>query len=109
MFSLLADAPANANWYLAPLVLCVSLVYSATRHERWSLILLHTLRWIAYLITFLGGAYLLLHLVSLDLADHWYVLIGIVLLIAFFWNGKPHKKPGEKKPETNPPTREPNN
>ena len=43
-FLILADK-THASWYLLPLALTVSLVYSATRHELWDEILIEAFRW----------------------------------------------------------------
>ena len=43
----------NDLWYALPLLVAVSLVYSATRHERWKPILSHAVRfgaWVAGLM-----------------------------------------------------------
>ena len=47
---LLAASGINDFWYALPLILAVSLVYAATRHERMGPILIHAVRigaWIA--------------------------------------------------------------
>ena len=41
-------------WHLPILLILVSLVYSATRFEKWSHILQETVRWIIRLSVFLG-------------------------------------------------------
>jgi len=49
-------------WFVLPLVVAISLVYSASRHEKWSLILTHAARlcsWILGLLV-LSTAVLLL-------------------------------------------------
>jgi uncharacterized membrane protein YtjA (UPF0391 family) len=46
------------------LIVLVSLVYSATRYEKWSTILTEAVRWIAQLLFFLGAIGLGLYLVS---------------------------------------------
>lgn len=61
------EAWSNTQMYfvdLPLLVVLVSLVYSATRHESWQLILLESLRWMAQLLFFLGGIGLLLYLTT---------------------------------------------
>ena len=61
------EAWSNTQMYfvdLPMLVVLVSLVYSATRHESWRLILLESLRWMAQLLLFLGGIGLLLYLTT---------------------------------------------
>lgn len=46
------------------LVVLVSLVYSATRYDRWSSILWEAARWGVRLVGFLGGIVLVLYLVN---------------------------------------------
>jgi len=53
-------AQANQLWYSLPLVVSVSLVYAATRHEDMSLILRHALRFGTWIAIFLIGLGLLL-------------------------------------------------
>ena len=45
---------ATQYWQLLPLVLVVSLVYSATRHEQWSLIWRRTLRLSVFILAFMA-------------------------------------------------------
>jgi hypothetical protein len=47
-------------WDLPVLVVIVSLVYSATRYDRWDLILREALRWGVRMTLFLGGIGVLL-------------------------------------------------
>jgi hypothetical protein len=50
-------AHVNQLWYALPLVVTISLVYSATRHEEMSSILWHALRlgtWIGVFLVGLG-------------------------------------------------------
>jgi hypothetical protein len=54
----MTDPTGNTRLYfqdLPLLILLVSLVYSATRYEKWSNILLEAGRWILQLLVFLGG------------------------------------------------------
>jgi hypothetical protein len=41
-------------WHLVPLIVVVSLVYGATRHERWSDIFDHALRFGVWILGFLA-------------------------------------------------------
>ncbi len=41
-------------WEFPILIVLVSLIYSATRHDDWNLILREALRWGARMVTFLG-------------------------------------------------------
>ena len=68
MFPLSAINIMDAKaWYSVPLVLAVSLVYGATRHEHPREIMLHTIRSAVWVLTFMLG-------------------ILAVILIAGFWN-----------------------
>jgi len=48
-------AQVNQLWYALPLVVSISLVYSATRHEEMSSILWHSLRLGTWISVFLVG------------------------------------------------------
>ena len=69
MFSpLLADAlPVAQIWYMLPLLLAVSLVYGATRHELLVPILQHAWRTAVWMLVFMGVIFLIL------LAIEWWV------------------------------------
>lgn len=65
MFVLATTLLAAQFWYILPLILSVSLVYGATRHELPKPILQaawHTALWMA---VFMGGIFVVLWLVSL--------------------------------------------
>jgi hypothetical protein len=81
-------ADVNVHWYLPPLVIAVSLVYSGTRFEGWGMILSHAVRWAVYILTFLAGAYVFLYLVSLDLQPVWYIPIVGAALALLFYSGR---------------------
>jgi hypothetical protein len=53
MLPLLAEI--NLMWYAAPLIVVISLVYSATRHEAMNLILTHATRLGVMITLFLAG------------------------------------------------------
>ncbi len=48
-------AQANQLWYALPLVVSISLVYAATRHEDMPSILVHSLRFGGWVVAFLLG------------------------------------------------------
>ena len=48
-------ASQNMYYQLPVLLIAVSLVYSATRHDRWDRILLEAGGWIFRMVSFLGG------------------------------------------------------
>lgn len=51
-------------WYAVPLVVAVSLVYAATRHEQIELILGHALRVAAWIVGFMGIVFLVILAIS---------------------------------------------
>ncbi|QDU60685.1 hypothetical protein Pan216_15340 [Planctomycetes bacterium Pan216] len=80
-------ASLNMHWYLPPLVIAVSLVYSATRYEDWGLIWRHAIRWALYILAFLGSAYLVLFLISIEIPFFWLVLVVLGLAFVFYRTG----------------------
>jgi hypothetical protein len=56
---------AAQTWYIVPLILSVSLVYGATRHELPRPILYHAWHTAVWMTVFMGGIFLVLWLVSL--------------------------------------------
>ncbi len=67
MIPLVAAGDVNRFWYALPLIVSVSLVYSATRHEDMKHILLHALRFGAWVVGFMAVVFVLLYFVSRDL------------------------------------------
>lgn len=65
--TILATATAARIWYAIPLVLVVSLVYGATRHEYLLEILVHSFRSAIWLLTFMTA-------------------IFVVIWVAGYWN-----------------------
>ena len=57
----------NDLWYALPLVVAVSLVYAATRHEKLGPILVHAARIAAWIIGFMALIFVVLLLVSWQL------------------------------------------
>jgi hypothetical protein len=90
MMALWADM--NSHWYLPPLVIVVSLVYSATRFEEWRNIIVYAIRWALYILSFLAGAYILLYLVSVNIHPYLFVCLLLVLtaFVLFFNRKDPH-------------------
>jgi uncharacterized membrane protein YfcA len=86
--------PAVINWNLdlPILVVVISLVYSATRHENWRFIIQHALLWMLYITTFLGVTCGILYLVAIDIPAYWFVPILLVIGYMFFATGRPKKK-----------------
>jgi hypothetical protein len=65
---LFADALLTAQiWYMVPLLVAVSLVYGATRHELLVPILQHAWRTAVWMIVFMGMIFLVL------LALEWWI------------------------------------
>lgn len=64
MLAPLFAANMNATWWLFPLVVTVSLVYNATRFELPEKILQRSLKMGLAIIAFMGGALVLLYLLS---------------------------------------------
>jgi hypothetical protein len=60
MYSLLASLLVNDLWYALPLVIAVSLVYAATRHEAMQSILAHALRIGVWIISFMAVVFVIL-------------------------------------------------
>lgn len=55
---------ASIYWDFPILLVVVSLVYSATRHDRWDRIFREAFRWGFQIVTFLGGIGLALYAAS---------------------------------------------
>jgi hypothetical protein len=53
-------ALVNYMWYSVPLVMAISLVYAATRHELMKPILIHAARWVAWIFGLMFVVYLVL-------------------------------------------------
>lgn len=64
MHSLLASLLVNDLWYALPLVIAVSLVYAATRHEAMQPILAHALRIGVWILSFMAVVFVVLLLLS---------------------------------------------
>lgn len=56
---LLASIPLAQIWYAAPLIVAISLVYGATRHEYLKEIVVQSFKAALYLIVFLGAIFAL--------------------------------------------------
>jgi hypothetical protein len=60
----LLAARANDLWYALPLIVAISLVYSATRHERSGAILSGAARFGGWICAFMGLAFAILYYMS---------------------------------------------
>lgn len=52
--------PSNVYWLVIPLVIVISLVYAASRHESWTRIWIHALRLCFWILGILIGTTVLL-------------------------------------------------
>jgi hypothetical protein len=60
----LADIGPHRLWYAIPLVISVSLVYAATRHEEMGPILVHAVRFAIWIVVFMGVVLALIQLMT---------------------------------------------
>ena len=76
---------ASIYWDLPVLLIAVSLVYSATRHDRWDRIVKEAANWIVRMVGFLGGLGVVLYILS-TYPHLWKIAaaIGIVVTIAYY-------------------------
>lgn len=61
---LLAAIDVNYMFYSIPLIIAVSLVYSATRHEEMNPILIHSVRIGVWIVGFMAAIFAVLMLIS---------------------------------------------
>ena len=54
----------NRLWYTLPLIVSVSLVYAATRHEEMGPILRHAVRTATWIVAFMAIVFVILYFVS---------------------------------------------
>lgn len=67
MLTMLLIAQANATWYLLPLAMAISLVYSASRYELPERILGRAVRLFLQIVGFMGLAFVVLWLLTYGL------------------------------------------
>ena len=72
--------PYSIYWHLPPLLLSVSFVYAATRHEDWTRIFWRTLFWVRYILGFLGSAFIALVLLEYFWHDWWKPALAAVVV-----------------------------
>ena len=78
-------AAASIYWDLPLLLIAVSLVYSATRHDRWDRIVKEAAGWIVRMVGFLGGLGAVLYL--LPTYPHLWpyaAAVGLVATIVYY-------------------------
>jgi hypothetical protein len=61
---LLAAADPLRIWYAVPIIVSVSLVYAATRHEEMNAILIHAARFAVWILAFMAILFAALQLMS---------------------------------------------
>lgn len=76
-------AAASVYWHLPILLVVFSLVYSATRHDRWDRILWEAGGWVVRMATFLVGIAVGLYVFS-SYPDYWPYLAGAAAAVAVF-------------------------
>ena len=64
MDNLLATARINDLWFALPLIVSVSLVYAATRHELMAPILQHALRVAIWIVGFMAVIFVVILLIA---------------------------------------------
>ncbi len=64
MLPILLAARVNQFWYALPLIVTISLVYAATRHEEMTPILQHALRLGIWIVGFMAVVFVVLLLMS---------------------------------------------
>ena len=67
IFPLLLASDAFRMWYAVPLVVSVSLVYAATRHEDFGPILDHAWRFALWIFVFMAAIFAVLQLMTWQL------------------------------------------
>jgi hypothetical protein len=64
MLQLMASIGINQLWHMVPLIVAISLVYGATRHENMGQILVNSVRAAWWIISFMGIICLILLLLD---------------------------------------------
>lgn len=78
-------AAASIYWDLPVLLIAVSLVYSATRHDRWDRIVKEAAGWIVRMVGFLGGLGVVLYILS-TYPEYWkpIAIVGGIGLAVYY-------------------------
>lgn len=105
---------ADRDWMLVALhlpflLVAVSLVYSATRHDRWDLILREALGWGVRMGLFLLGLGVLLYVLS-TWPDYWWVFVFPVVIgmaVYYAWNAPWYRRLRERPAEAKAPSSAP--
>jgi hypothetical protein len=83
-------------WYLPGLVAAIALVYSGTRFESPRYILLYSVRWSIYILTFLAATMFFVFLLG---TGSYYVVPFALAGLALFLLGGGKSKPKKPSPE----------
>lgn len=89
-----AFSDMSIYWFLPPLALAISLVYSGTRFESPRYILIYGARWAIYILTFLVATWIFIAL--LGTANYIYLPIALGGLALFLFGGGKKKAPPPK-------------
>lgn len=100
---------AAGQWWLVALhlpflLVAVSLVYSATRHDRWDLILKDAVGWGGRMALFLLGLGVLLYVLS-SYPDWWWVVLFPVVVgmtVYYAWNSPWFRRLREQEEKATP-------
>jgi uncharacterized membrane protein len=97
---LVAAWQANQLWYAAPLIVVVSLVYAATRHEQMGAILVHALRLGTMIVGFMAAVLLVLIAVSRfgGVVPAILVVLALGWWAARAWRSRSHASSPPRKP-----------
>jgi uncharacterized membrane protein YjfL (UPF0719 family) len=100
------DFGPNIFWHLPVLLVVVSFVYSATRHDRWDRIVKEGLGWVLRMGGFLGGLGVLLYVLS-SWPKLWpYAVTAIVIGgIVYYAITSPLFKKSKTEETAKPPTK----
>ena len=91
---------ARIYFHLPIFLIVFSLVYSATRHDRWDRIFMEALGWGARVGGFLLMVGIGLYVAS-SIPDYWPYLLAVVLIVAVIYYGLPYyRRLRETKPAT---------
>lgn len=99
----LAASQANQLWYAAPLIVVVSLVYAATRHEQMGAILVHALRLGTMIVGFMAAVLLVLVAVS----RFGGTVLAILVLLTLGWWAARTWRARQSRGHSAPPPRNP--
>jgi hypothetical protein len=79
------SADVSLFWYLPPLVLAISLVYSGTRFESTRYIVIYGVRWSLYILTFLAATWAFIF--TIGTGSYIAAPIAVAVLLFFLFGG----------------------